>query len=792
MYLKMFDGAMGTMLQAKGIADKPCPDYACVLDPEAIIDIHRAYIAAGANIIETNTFGANPVKLSEFGLAEATEAINSKAVEIARTAAAGKAQVAGSVGPLGQLIAPLGELDFEVAVAAYARQIKALAQAGADYILLETIIDIQEMRAGVLAAKSVCNLPIICQMTFEENARTVTGTDIVTMAKTLEAMGVSVLGLNCSLGPAQLLPIVEELGRHTNLPISVQANAGMPKLIEGQTVFPLSPEEMAAYVPQLVLAGANYIGGCCGTTPEHIRAMKAVLDGCEARMRDHIDNNLYLTSRTKFVKLGHEQPTALIGERINPTGRKVMAAELKAGNLSMVKRDALAQMQAGARVLDVNMGVPGVCQLGLMREAITQLAMLVDTPLCIDSTDPKVIEVGLRCYPGRALINSVSDNPQTKCEIFTLAKKYGAAVIILPLSESKLPKTAQERLEIASKLVQEAKEFGLRDTDIMLDALVLTVSTDAQAPNEVLRTLQLYKQKFGYPTTMGLSNVSFGLPEREHINMAFYAAALTSGLTSPIINPLLLGLTDMTDAMQVILGKDEQGINYSNKYAQIKPKAAQVQPGAVVEVMQAIRESVLYGEKERCVQLTIQALAAGKEPLDIANRALTAGMQDIGEKFSAGQAFLPQVLLSAESMKAAFTIIKEQLSALDIPSAGKVLLATVQGDIHDLGKNIVAALLSNNGFEVIDLGKDVAPEKILQIAVNEQVDIVGLCALMTTTLPAMQDTIQLLKSSGVAAKIMVGGAVVTAEYASSIKADLYAKDAVCAVALAKAAKMDKI
>lgn len=613
MYLKMFDGAMGTMLQAKGIADKPCPDYACMLAPEAVIDIHRAYIDAGANIIETNTFGANPVKLSEFGLAEATETINSKAVEIARTAAAGKAQVAGSVGPLGQLIAPLGELDFEVAVEAYARQIKALAQAGADYILLETIIDIQEMRAGVLAAKSVCNLPIICQMTFEENARTVTGTDIVTMAKTLEAMGVSVLGLNCSLGPAQLLPIVEELGRHTNLPISVQANAGMPKLIEGQTVFPLSPEEMAAYVPQLVLAGANYIGGCCGTTPEHIRAMKVALDGCEARMRDNIDNNLYLTSRTKFVKLGHEQPTALIGERINPTGRKVMAAELKAGNLSMVKRDALAQMQSGASVLDVNMGVAGVCQLGLMREAITQLAMLVDTPLCIDSTDPKVIEVGLRCYPGRALINSVSDNSQTKCEIFALAKKYGAAVIILPLSESKLPKTAQERLEIANKLVQEAKEFGLRDTDIMLDALVLTVSTDAQAPNEVLRTLQLYKQKFGYPTTMGLSNVSFGLPEREHINMAFYAAALTSGLTSPIINPLLPGLTDMTDAMQVILGKDEQGINYSNKYAQIKPKAVQVQPGAVVEVMQAIRESVLYGEKERCVQLTIQALAIGKE-----------------------------------------------------------------------------------------------------------------------------------------------------------------------------------
>ena len=785
MKLRMFDGAMGTMLQAKGIADKPCPEYACIIDPQAVMDIHSAYIQAGSDIIETNTFGANPIKLAEFALADQTEAINRKAVEIARAAATGKAQVAGSVGPLGQLIAPIGELDFEQAVAAYACQIKALAEAGADYILLETIIDIQEMRAGVLAAKSVCSLPIICQMTFEENARTVTGTDIITAAKTLEAMGASVLGMNCSLGPAQLLPIVQELGKHTKLPISVQANAGMPKLVDGKTVFPLTPQEMATYVPQLVAAGAIYIGGCCGTTPEHISAMKAALDTCQAVERSSCDTNLYLTSRTRFVRIGHEQPTVIIGERINPTGRKVMAAELKEGSLSMVKRDALAQAQAGAQVLDVNMGVAGICQVDLMREAITQLAMLVDTPLCVDSTDPQVIEAGLRYYPGRALINSVSDNPQTKNEIFALAKKYGAAVIILPLSESKLPKTAQERVEIARKLIQEAKEFGLTDRDIMLDALVLTVSTDAQAPSEVLETLRLYKQEFGYPTTMGLSNVSFGLPQREHINMAFYAAALTNGLTSPIINPLLSGLSDMTDAMQVILGKDRQGINYSGKYSQIKPVTNTVPNSAVVDVLQAIRESVLYGEKERCVQLTTQALADGKEPLTIANQALTAGMQDIGEKFSAGQAFLPQVLLSAESMKAAFNILKEQMSSLDIPSAGKVLLATVQGDIHDLGKNIVAALLSNNGFEIIDLGKDVTPQAVVDAAIKHNANIVGLCALMTTTLPAMQTTVELLQAKNLPLGIMVGGAVVTAEYAQSIKADMYAKDAVQAVELAK-------
>lgn len=783
--LKMFDGAMGTMLQAAGVADKPCPEYASFIAPDVVVAIHKAYIDAGADIIETNTFGANPIKLAEFGLADKTEEINHKAVEIAKTAAGNKTKVAGSVGPLGQLIAPLGELDFDVAVEAYTRQIKALAEAGADYILLETIIDIQEMRAGVLAAKSVCELPIICQMTFEENARTVTGTDVVTMAKTLEAMGASILGMNCSLGPAQLLPLVEELGKNTNLQISVQANAGMPKLVDGKTVFPLSPAEMAAYVPKLVAAGATYIGGCCGTTPEHIQAMKAMFKDCQLAKRELIDSNMYLTSRTKFVKIGHEQPTVIIGERINPTGRKVMAAELKEGSLSMVKRDALAQVAAGAQVLDVNMGVPGVSQVELMREAITQLSMLVDAPLCIDSTDPKVIEAGLRYYPGRALINSVSDNPQTKQQIFDLAIKYGAAVIILPLSESKLPKTAKERLDIARTLILDAKMHGLNDGDIMLDALVLTVSTDANAPSEVLETLRLYKQEFGYPTTMGLSNVSFGLPQREHINMAFYAAAITCGLTSPIINPLLAGLSDMTDAMQVICGKDPQGIAYSNKYAQLKPQATVQAIDAVVDIMQAIRECVIYGEKERCVQLTAKALADGKEPLDIANNALTAGMQEIGEKFSSGKAFLPQVLLSAESMRAAFNLLKENMRDLDLPKAGKVLLATVQGDIHDLGKNIVAALLSNNGFEIIDLGKDVAPEVIVQTAIAEQVDIVGLCALMTTTLPAMQTTVELLQTNSVPVGIMVGGAVVTAEYADSIKADMYAKDAVQAVALAK-------
>lgn len=784
MNIKVFDGAMGTMLQAAGIADKPCPEYACIISPDEVRKIHRAYVEAGADIIETNTFGGNPIKLSEFGLAERTEEINAQAVAVARSACDATTQVAGSVGPLGQLIAPLGELDFDVAVVAYERQIKALADAGVDYILIETLIDIQEMRAALLAAKAVCDLPVICQMSFEENARTVTGTDVVTMVKTLEPMGASVVGINCSLGPKQLLPLIEELAKNTNLPISVQPNAGMPMLVDGRTVFPLAADEMSIYTLELVKAGASYVGGCCGTTPEHIRALKQALEKVEIPKRTLVKESFCLTSRTSHVFIGHELSPVLIGERINPTGRKAMAAELQTGSLAMVKRDALAQVQAGARVLDVNMGVAGLDQKDLMRRVINELAMLVETPLCIDSTDPEVIEAGLRYYPGRALINSVSDNGVNMHKIFALAKKYGAAVILLPLSENNLPKTAEQRLNIARKLVTEGLKAGLSQTDFMLDALVMTVSTDGRAPSEVLESLRLYKQEFGYPTTMGLSNVSFGLPKREHINMAFYAAALTAGLTSPIINPLLTGIWDMTEAMAVILGQDSQGIAYSVKHSQMGNSQAKTEVNISKDIMQEISDSVLYGERERAVQLVREAAVQGKTLQDIANNALTVGMQLIGEKFSTGQAFLPQVLLAAESMRAAFDELKRSLPQQQVKSAGTVILATVQGDIHDLGKNIVAALLGNSGFKVIDLGKDVAPNTIIEAVKREKPDMVGLCALMTTTLAAMEQTVALLKELNVCG-VMVGGAVVTDEYSRKIGADLYAADAIQAVNLAK-------
>ncbi len=792
MMIKIFEGAMGTTLQALGIADQPCPEYASVSHPEAVTEIHRQYVEAGADILECNTFGANPLKLSHFGLVEETEKINAAGVKAARAALRAGMQLAGNIGPSGRLIAPLGDLGFEEACEAYARQIRALAAAGVDYILFETIIDIQEMRAGVLAAKAVTNLPIICQLTYDAQGRTVTGTDPRTAAAILEPMGISVIGMNCSLGPEQLLPLVKELAQATTLPISVQPNAGLPILRDGKTIFPLSPAEMAAWVPKLAEAGASIIGGCCGTTTEHIRAIKEAAQGLTIGARQPLPQGVRLASRTKTVWLGEKHPTVLIGERINPSGRKAMAADIKRGDLTVVKREALNQVQAGAEVLDINMGVPGVDQKPLMKEVIEAVSMLVDAPFSVDSTDPEVIEAGLRNFPGRALINSVSDKPGVKEKVFALAKKYGAAVLVLPLEEKGLPKTAEERLAIAQRLVAEGKAAGLTDTDFMLDPLVLTAASDGQAPGETLRTLQAYRKELGYPTTMGLSNVSFGLPGREDINTAFYLMALASGLDAPIINPCSEKIQTMTAASKVIKGTDSQGINYSKNYVEKNIASPAVGDADTGDLLANLCQSVMTGEKERAAVLSLAAFDKGFTAAEITAGALVKGMHLVGEDFGAGRTFLPQVMLAAEAMKKAFDALRTKLSAEDMPYAGKVVLATVKGDIHDLGKNIVSALLSNSGFAVVDLGKDVAPEAILASVQKEKPDVLGLCALMTTTLGSMEETIKLLHEQGEKVKIMVGGAVLTADYAKEIKADMYAADGVQAVRLAeKAVKEEK-
>jgi len=781
--IKIFEGAMGTALQAMGIAEQPCPEYASIKYPDEVTNIHKGYVDVGADILECNTFGANPLKLAQFGLADETERINIAGVTAARRAAKKGVEIAGNIGPSGRLIAPLGDLNFDEACESYARQIKALASAGVDYILFETIIDLQEMRAGLLAAKTVCNLPVICQLTYDAMGRTVTGTDPSTAAAILEPLGASIIGMNCSLGPEQLLPLVKELALATSLPISVQPNAGLPFIKEGKTYFPLTPKEMGYWAPKLVEAGATILGGCCGTTPAHIKAMKEAVRGMDPIARTILPAGVRLASRSKSVWLGKGHPTVLIGERINPSGRKAMAAEIKAGNLTSVKREALLQVEAGAGVLDINMGVPGMEQKKLMGQVVGELAMLVNVPFSIDSVEPEVLEAGLRAFAGRALINSVSDKQGVKDKVFALAKKYGAAILILPLGEKGLPRTAEERVAIVKKLIAEGKAAGLKDSDFMLDPLVLTVASDGQAPAETLNTLRQYADTFGYPTTMGLSNVSFGLPGREDINAAFYALALASGLNAPIINPCNAKIRRMTETTNVLLGFDNQGIKYSKNYVaekNIPVESAEVEQG----ILEALSGAVIRGEKERAAHLTLQAFAEGYDPRKITSEALVRGMNIIGDDFGAGRTFLPQVMLAAEAMKSAFDALKTKINAEDLPCLGKVILATVKGDVHDLGKNIVGALLSNSGFTVVDLGKDVEPEVILAAAEKEKPDIVGLCALMTTTLGAMGETINLLQQK-TTTTIMVGGAVLTQEYATEIKADLYAADGVQAVKLAK-------
>lgn len=782
--ITVFDGAMGTMLHKAGMTPGECPEQWNIDHPSIVTDIHRQYVESGSDIIGTNTFGANRIKLKHYGLHNQVEHLNTAAVKAARAACGSKTRIAGSIGPTGKFITPLGDLTFDTAYDVFYEQAKALSNAGVDIIIIETIIDIQEMRAALLAAKAATNKPIICQLSFEADGRTLTGTDARSAAVILEAMGADIIGANCSLGPAQLLPILTELTSSSSLPIIIQPNAGIPELIHGQTVFPMGPTEFATWATKLIEAGASYIGGCCGTTPEHIKALKSKLSPNPKIERPHTPKTA-LTSRNKTIYIGEGLPTTIIGERINPTGRKAMAADIRSGNIISVKKEALAQVKAGAHILDVNMGVPGINQPEVMRSVIEQLSILVDTPLAIDTTDPESLEAGLRAFPGRALVNSVSAEPERLEAFLPLAKKYGAAILCLPISSSGVPTTAQERIDVINTILSAALEIGLRPQDFLLDALVMTVAADSTAAKETLKTLRLYRKNFGYPAVMGLSNVSYGLPRRDLMNSAFYAMAVASGLDAPILNPYDPMMKDMLAATAPLLGHDMNGKNYSTTYAKVPNTPIATAPTEKMDILTAIKQTVINGEKESMPGLIRQGLADGYSPIKITDESLTAAMNEIGIAFGEGRCYLPQVMLAAETMRSAFLTIKEVLPAHQTKSTGTIVIATVKGDIHDLGKNIVSALLENNGFKVIDLGKDVSPETIVQSAIKEQADIVGLCALMTTTLPQINATITALKAAGVAAKTIVGGAVLTLEYANEAGADAYASNGVEAVNIAK-------
>ena len=784
--IHIFDGAMGTMLQEGGLKPGGCPELMNLEQPDVVQKIHESYIEAGATMIETNTFGASALKLDHYGLEDRVKEINEAAVKIACEASKGRAKIVGSLGPTGRFIVPLGDLEFEDAYQSFYEQAKTLADAGADYLLFETCIDIQEMRAGLLAAKDATSLPIICQLSYSEDGRTVTGTDPQTAAITLEALGADIIGVNCSLGPKELVPIVKTLGENCSVPISVLPNAGMPRLENGRTIFPMGPEEFASWGAKLVAAGATYLGGCCGTTPAHIKALAAAVKDLPLTERKSPDNRLRLTSRSKTVIIDKDLATTLIGERINPTGRKKLAEEIKNGSLFSVKREAIDQVRAGARLLDVNMGVGGIDQVKAMHDAIREVSQITDAPLAIDTSDTKTLEAGLRAYPGRALINSVSAEKERIEEFLPLAKKYGAAILCLPITEDGVPKTAEDRINVINGIIKEAKKNGLKDGDFLLDALVMTISADQNACLEVLNTLRLYRKHFGYPATMGLSNISFGLPNRPLINSTFFAMCLAAGLDAPIMNPYDEKMQEALMASAALLGKDPRGIDFSRNEVNLKTpkKAAEAKP-IEGDVLAAIKQAVIDGASESIAMLTERAIREGHSSNEITEKALTAAMNDIGIDFGAGRVFLPQVLLSAEAMRASFQKIKELLPAQQEADKGTVVMATVKGDVHDLGKNIVSALLSNSGFKLIDLGKDVDADTIVRTALEKEADIVGLSALMTTTMTQIDKVIKKLREAGSEARVIVGGAAVTEDYATSAGADAYANDGVSAVKIAK-------
>lgn len=783
------DGAMGTMLQNKKLPAGACPEEWNLTRPEVIKEIHLEYCRAGADIITTNTFGATRCKLKDYGLAGQVKEINRAGVWAAReaaVAAGGRSLVAASVGPLGKFVQPLGELSFTEVYEEYLEQCRAVTEAGADLIILETFGDLGEMRAALLAAKTAGTLPVVACFTFDETRRTFTGTDPETAAVVVEGLGASAVGVNCSVGPDKLVPVVQILARSTNLPVLVSPNAGMPQLIDGQTVFRETPAVLAEYADRFVEYGANLLGSCCGSTPAHTAAIAGAVRGRTPKLRRQ-SFGLRLASRVKTVTVAAQGYPVPIGERINPTGRKQLAAELRAGSTERVRREALTQTEAGAVLLDVNVGVAGIDQIATMEKVLHAVQTLVDTPLVIDSTDPAVIEKALQSYHGKALINSVNGEEASLAAILPLAKRYGAAILGLTLDEQGIPDTAAKRLAIARKIVRRAEELGIPRRDVIMDCLVLTVSAQPAGVAETLQAIKLVKAELGITTSLGVSNVSFGLPNRPVINHAFFAMALGAGLDAAIMNVLDEGMMEALRAAAVLTNRDVRAERYID-LEQARTGVTVVKKAAATSrtPMEILYDAVLTGDKDNILGYLETALQAGQDGVKILNQALIPAIEEVGRRYGAGIYFLPQLMMAGETMTVAFDRLRPELAKQAQQYLGTIVMATVQGDIHDIGKNIVAVLLANHGFKVIDLGKNVPNREIIDAALREQADLIGLSALMTTTMVHMEDLIKEVKARALPFKIMVGGAAVTRQYAQEVGAHGYAEDAVAAVETAKA------
>lgn len=769
----ILDGAMGTMLQSMGMDAGDVPELLNIERAEWITKIHAAYAQAGAQIIFTNTFGANRYKLEGSGFS--VEDVIFSAVKSAKIAAGKSSLVALDIGPIGQLLAPTGTLTFEEAYNCFKEEVLAGVAAGADVIAFETMTDLLELKAGVLAARENSDLPIICTMSFEENGRTYTGASVSAMALTLGGLGICALGINCSLGPKQLLPLVKELRRFTDLPIIAKPNAGLPR--PDGSGYDLSVTDFAKDMAELAAAGVQIFGGCCGTTPEFIESLRKVLENVTIKP----------AKRERFSAICSAQKTVIldepkiIGERINPTGKKLFQAALRAGDMDYILGQALEQVRAGADILDVNVGLPDIDEVDTMQKTVTALQGITDAPLQLDSTNIRVLEAALRVYSGKAIVNSVNGEESSLATILPLVRSYGAAVVGLTLDENGIPKTAAERVAIAKKILERAEALGIAREDVYIDCLTLTASAEQDG---VVQTLEAVCEmsKLGIKTVLGVSNISFGLPNRELINRTFLTMALESGLSLAILNPNLSAMTDTMRAFKLLSGYDRNSTDFVAAFS----NANKLLPEAVKDGTMTLDYAVQNGLKGDAMRITKELLTT-VAAMDIVEQMLLPALDRVGSAFESGEIFLPQLIQSAGASGAAFEVIKSALSSAGTPreNGGTIVLATVKGDIHDIGKNIVKVLLENYGYNVIDLGRDVPPQRVLDMTIAHHAPLVGLSALMTTTLPAMADTIALLRENHVDCKIMVGGAVLTPEYAAKIGADFYAKDAKESVDIAK-------
>ena len=765
-----FDGGTGTLLQQKGLKAGELPELWNIEKKEALIEIHKNYYEAGSDIVLTNTFGANRIKLHDINYS--VEQIITAGVKNAKTAAeqVKKGYVALDIGPTGKLLKPLGDLDFEDAYTAFQEMAIAGEKAGADLIVIETMSDIYETKAAVLAAKENTKLPVFVTVVFDEKGKLLTGSDIASVVAILEGLNVDAIGMNCGLGPHQMLALAEQMLDCCSIPVIIKPNAGLPRTENGVTVFDVSPEEFAQEMSKIVDKGVWIVGGCCGTTPAHI---KALYQQCKQKeVLPIVPKNKTITaSYTHAVEIGKKP--VIIGERINPTGKSRFKQALREKDFDYILREGFSQQQKGAHVLDVNVGLPDIDEIEMLVSIMKELQSVIDLPLQIDTSNIEAMEKALRLYNGKAMINSVNGKKESMEAVFPIVKKYGGVVVGLTLDENGIPSTAEERFAIAQKIVKTAENYGISSKDIIIDVLAMTISSDQYSALETLKALHMVKQKLNVKTILGVSNISFGLPQREIITANFYTMALQNGLDAGIINPNSDEMLRSYYAYCALAGLDNNCMDYIHQYGGQVPTTT----SSTLDI--SLGTAIEKGLKERAKEAAEQRLQ-NAEPLTIINQELIPALDNVGKGFEKGTIFLPQLLMSAEAAKSAFEVVKMHIGAAQTKK-DKIILATVKGDIHDIGKNIVKVLLENYSYDVVDLGKDVPPETIVETAIAQNIKLVGLSALMTTTVTSMEETIQLLRKRKPDCKVVVGGAVLTQEYADSIGADHYAKDAMATV-----------